>query len=139
MEILQEKKLGGSEMFSQTQYLECSLFETKLRRYFRMSWECFAELCHQIEDNIGPNEFKREAFIQDIEQTERKNSKIIVHVHWVSTGSLISGENLIAILLRILAGGSYLDIAVLFVISTRHMHKIFHTVIDKWFLDNHLI
>ncbi len=85
--------------------LEYSLSETQFQRYFRMSWDCFAELFHHIKDNIAPNKFKRETFIHKLEQTERKNSKTMVHVYWVSTGSLISGKIKIAILLRLLAGG----------------------------------
>ncbi len=119
--------------------LEYSLSETQFRRYFRMSRECFEELCHCIEDNVGPVEFKRETFIHELEQREGENSKTMVHAHRVSTGSLVSGELKIAIFMQLLAGGLYLDIAVLFGISTRYIHRIFHTVIDKWFLDDRLV
>ncbi len=51
----------------------------------------------------------------------------------------MSCEIKFAISLRILAGGSYLDIAVLFGILTQHIHKIFHTLVDKQFLDDCLV
>ncbi len=101
-----------------------------------MSQECFSKLCHRIQDNVGPNNFKQETFIHELEQTEKKNSKTMVHLHCVITGSVVSGETKIAILLRLLAGGSYLDISVLFGISTRHIQRIFNKVVDLWFLDN---
>ncbi|KAL7466470.1 hypothetical protein ACHAXS_006769, partial [Conticribra weissflogii] len=57
------------------------------------------------------------------------------HLHWVSTGSFVSSEVKIAILLRFLASGSYIDIAVLCGISTGHIHTIFHIVVDKLKID----
>ncbi len=38
-----------------------------------------------------------------------------------------------------MAGGLYFVIAVLFGISTRYIHRIFQTVIDKWFLHDCLV
>ncbi|KAL7464249.1 hypothetical protein ACHAXS_004587, partial [Conticribra weissflogii] len=63
----------------------------------------------------------------------------MVNIHRVSTGSIVSGETKIAISLRLLAGGSYLDISVLFGISTRHIFRIFHEVVNQWFLDDHFM
>ena len=104
-----------------------------------MSQDCFEELCHRIEDIIGSEEFKSEKFIHDLEATEPKNLKTMVHLHRLNSGSFVCGEIKVALSLRLLAGGSYLDLALLFGISTRHVHRTFHTVVDKWFLNDCLV
>ncbi len=63
-----------------------TLTEIQFRRYFRMSQDCFADLCNKIEEYVGPQEFKRERFIHDLEAQERNNSKTMVHLHRMSTG-----------------------------------------------------
>ncbi len=116
-----------------------TLTEIQFRRYFRMSQDCFADLCNKIEEYVGPQEFKRERFIHDLEAQERNNSKTMIHLHRMTTGSFVSGEIKIAVTLWLLAGGSYLDLSLLFGISIGHIYKIFHMVIDKWFLDDQLV
>ncbi len=63
----------------------------------------------------------------------------MVHLHRLNSGSFVCGEIKVALSLRLLAGGSYLDLALLFGISTRHVHRIFHAVVDKWFLNDCLV
>ncbi len=104
-----------------------------------MSQDCFADLCNKIEEYVGPHEFKQERFIYHLEAQERNKSKTMVHLHRMSTGSCVSGKIKIAVSLQLLAGGSYLDLTLLFGISIGHIFKIFHTVIDKWFLDDWLV
>jgi hypothetical protein len=48
-------------------------------------------------------------------------------------GGLISGEVKVAVSLRILAGGSYLDLAPLFDVSTGHIYSIFNQFL-QWVL-----
>ncbi len=79
------------------EHLEFSLTETQSQRYFWMSQDYFADLCHQIKDIIGHKEFKRETFTHKLEQTVRKKSNTMVHLHWVSTGLFVSSEIKIAI------------------------------------------
>ncbi len=45
--------------------------------------------------------------IHDLEATVDMNSKTMVHLHWLSSGSFVSGEIKAALSLRLLAGGSY--------------------------------
>ncbi len=76
-----------------------------------MSQDCFADLCNKIEEYGGPREFKQERFIYDLEVQERNNSKTMVHLHRMSTGSFVSGEIKVAVSLQLLVGGSYLDLS----------------------------
>jgi len=42
------------------------LSDRQFRQYFRMSRECFQQLCNKIEDNVGPDEFKSERYLRDL-------------------------------------------------------------------------
>lgn len=50
-----------------------------------------------------------------------------------TTGRYISGEIKVAVGLRILAGGSYLDAACIFGIHFRHIQTIFQECVKDWF------
>jgi hypothetical protein len=41
--------------------------------------------------------------------------------------------------LRILAGGTYLDLALLFETGSSYAYQIFHNVLEKWILDDRLV
>ena len=56
----------------------------------------------------------------------------IIHAHQKSTGGMICGEVKLAIVLRILGGGSYLDMAMIFKSTFNHANKLFVQVINKW-------
>ena len=49
-----------------------------------------------------------------------------------SSGGFISGEVKLGITLRMLAGGSALDLAILFDVSESHVQKIFLSVLKDW-------
>ena len=55
------------------------------------------------------------------------------------TGGLISGEIKMALTLRILAGGSYLDLSLLFEIGSSYAYQILHEVVKNWILDDRLV
>lgn len=121
---------------------EANLTDRQFRRYFRMPRECFRELCNKIEENVGEAQFKSEAYLRNLKQSTdiRDKKKIsIMKCHDKSTGGFISGEVKLALTLRILAGGSYLDLALLFDTSSSHAYAIFHDVIQKWICDNKLV
>ena len=42
------------------------LSDRQFRRYFRMSRECFQQLCNKIEDNVGSDEFKCERYLREL-------------------------------------------------------------------------
>ena len=52
--------------------------------------------------------------------------------HKATTGGYICGEIKLALTLRLLAGGSYLDLALLFETSSTYLYAILHDVVEKW-------
>ena len=62
-----------------------------------------------------------------------------MRAHEASTGGFISGEIKVALTLRILAGGSYFDLALLFEAGQSYVYEIFHSVIKNWILDDKLV
>jgi hypothetical protein len=112
------------------------LTERQFRRYFRMSKELFTILCRQIEGCIGSAQFKGEEYLEGImnpqhrDQVHHRNNILFAHAH--TTGGIISGEVKLAVTLRILGGGSYLDLALLFESSFNHTHKIVKHVVKNW-------
>ena len=59
--------------------------------------------------------------------------------HAESTGGFISGEIKLALTLRLLAGGSYLDLSLLLEIGFTYSYEIFHHVVSQWINDNNLV
>lgn len=121
---------------------EANLTDRQFRRYFRMSRECFRHLCSRIEENVGESEFKSENYLNNLKQSsdpKDKMTKKLMKCHEESTGGFISGEVKLAITLRILAGGSYLDLALLYDTSSSYAYEIFHSVIKNWILDDKLV
>jgi DDE superfamily endonuclease len=91
------------------------------RRMFRMTLESFSILCKNICKKVGEDKFRSEEFIAN--QGQGLDAKI----------PLIPGEIKVAISIRMLAGGSYLDLVPLFEVSTSHLYNIFHTFL-AWVL-----
>lgn len=110
-----------------------SLTERQFRRYFRMSKDLFKILCQKIEDIVGVHSFMSEDHLNEIMSSPNSDqSNNIYFAHARSTGGVIVGEVKIACTLRILGGGTYMDVALLFDTSFNHMHKIFKYVVTKW-------
>ena len=63
----------------------------------------------------------------------------ILRDHEESTGGFISGEIKLALTLLLLAGGSYLDLALLFEILFTYSYVLFNDVIGDWVLDNRFV
>jgi DDE superfamily endonuclease len=94
------------------------LTSNHFRRMFRMTEGSFKVLCTNIRNKIGDDVFQPEdpfAVVPD---------RIV---------PFFCGETKVAISIRMLAGGSYLDLVPLFDISTSHLYKTFHDFID-WIL-----
>jgi hypothetical protein len=90
-----------------------------------MSKALFQKLCNKIEGIVGPAEFKSKDYLDEIlSRHHNPQWTNILFAHEHSTGGFISGEVKITITLRILGGGSYLDLALLFESSLNHTHKI---------------
>lgn len=121
-------------------------FQTKLtdrqfRRYFRMSRECFDELSRKIVLNVGEDVFKSEEYLCELLEVDDRKcvTASLARAHALSTGGFISGEIKLALTLRLLAGGSYLDLGLLFEIGTSYAYEIFHDVIENWIMDDRLV
>ena len=110
--------------------------DTHFCRMFRMTPECFRLLCCRITASIGESNFKSEAYIDAFlirEGIVHDRLSIIARAHIASSGGFISGKVKTGITLRMLAGGSALDIAILF-----HVQKIFLSVLNDWVICSNL-
>ena len=88
-----------------------------------MSKVYFQLLCDKIEDIVGPAVFKSELFINEImkEPLVANAGRNIFAAHEQSTGGMISGEVKLALTLRVLGGGTYMDMmAMIFELSFNH-------------------
>jgi hypothetical protein len=113
------------------------VFSTRLsdkvfRKMFRMPPLSFQHLCSHVEASVGKFTFRSEiTFFQDSRNQEFLNSvpaKGMQHV-----GGMLVGELKLAILLRLLAGGCYLDMVRMFFVSERSVFNVFHETV-KWIL-----
>ena len=122
------------ERKSWMQYMD-RMKDKLFRKRFRMSKDCFKKLCRKIIKGVGESEFKSERFLA--EQCNR-NSKIrnIMIAHKETSGGFICGELKLAIALRILAGGSYLDVSEIFNIDADSCYPILHKVTGEWIVHN---
>lgn len=102
--------------------------DIQFRRMFRMSKQCFVALCDIITSRVGESKFKSEscinAYLRDKNQMFMANQ--------LTTGGYICGEVKLAITLRLLAGGSCCDLAVIFDISHQCCNKIMLHVLRNW-------
>ena len=98
-----------------------------------MSKVNFDLLCEKLEEIVGVGEFKSERYLDEVlSPLDDGGFKNIFIAHSLSTGGMICGEIKLALTLRILGGGSYMDIALIFQISFNHVHKIFKYVVGDW-------
>jgi DDE superfamily endonuclease len=94
---------------------------THFRHMFRMSEGVFEKLCKCIESTVSEEVFQPEAYL--IEEDIGTDHKI----------PPICGEVKLAVTIRMLVGGSYLDLFGLFGVGTTHLYNTFHQVV-QWIL-----
>ena len=94
--------------------------DIQFRRMFRMSKQCFVALCDTIISWVGESKFKSESYINAY--LRGKNQMFMANQ--LTSGGYISGEIKLAITLRLLAGGSCYDLAVIFDITYDYCNKI---------------
>ena len=119
-----------------------NLTDRQFRCYSRMSRDSFMYLCQKIKENVGEEVFKSESYLLLYRGANAGNSlfsRNILIAHEESTGGFISGEVKLALTLRLLGGGSYMDLAILFDTGFTYAYQIFHEVIRKWILDDRLV
>ena len=139
-----EKKSDASQKRTWKQRMKWSEFQGRLtdrqfRRMFRMSRECFLSLCQKIESNRGAEDFKSEAFLDVLESEGRTTMRgRIYDIHKKYCGGLICGEIKLAITIRLMTGGSYLDLAALYVCGFSYTYQIFHYVNANWICSDDL-
>ena len=108
----------------------------------------FDALSQLIINDVGEEDFKPESYIKehlmsmeddlsgsDLSQKKRR----MYYAHCFTTGGYINGETKLAITLRLMAGGSYLDIAALYCCGYSYTNEIFHTVLEKWICNDEVI
>ena len=108
------------------------LTERQFRQYFRMSRECFDLLCTKIKINVGEEVFKSEEYLRKLlsaltppESVAEAQMRNMFQTHYMHTGGFICGEIKLAITLRMLAGGSYLDLGLIFGTGWSYPYAIF--------------
>ena len=111
-------------------HLNQRISEKQFRRMFRMTRDCFSELCNLIKTKVGEKEFKSESYIDGF--LVDKDSMYMTHAK--TSGGYISGEVKVGIALRILAGGNPYDLGVLFDIYPKHCNLIMFEVLSKWII-----
>ena len=108
------------------------LTDRQFRRYFRMNKFLFHQLCCRIEEIVGEGQFKSEKYLDARLLSPPKRSNNMYHAHKKTTGGMLCGEIKLAITLRILGGGSYLDLAIIFKPTFNHANKLFVMVVNEW-------
>jgi hypothetical protein len=89
--------------------------DTHFRRQFRMNRNTFSNLCNALSTVVGEDTFRSESGTHFTRNSASLSSR----------GGLIPGEIKVAISLRLLAGGSYLDLMPLFDVSVSCIYVIF--------------
>ena len=115
-----------------------SMSSNRFKRYFHMSKECFELLCEKIIENEGEDVFKSEDYLNEQLCNGGLESNLM-RAHRETTGGFICGEIKLALALRLLAGGSYLDLSLLFETGSSYAYTIFHDVLEDWILRNRLV
>ena len=116
---------------------QSGLTETQFRRMYRMKRGTFHKLCHLIESEIGVGQFKSEAYLISMENDNSAHGRM-AFANLASTSGFVSGEVKLAITLRMLAGGSYLDIFLIYNIFETHAYKIFHETLSDWICNDNI-
>jgi hypothetical protein len=114
-----------------------------------MSKDCFFLLCDQIKSNVGEHVFRSEGYLHDLYRgrhiphpDDGKYVRRMMNLALAAKayqGDFISGEVKVALTLHLLAGGSYLDLSLIFETNASYALAIFHQVIRDWILDDRLV
>ena len=91
-----------------------SISPAHFRRMFRMPCECFHQLCEKIKRNVGEREFCSEDYIKEHLKHGTSKEARMYQAHEKTSGGWLCGEARVALALRMLAGASYLDLAIIF-------------------------
>ena len=113
-----------------------------------MSKMDFDVLCQVIITAVGEEDFKPESHIKEhlitmgedhVESKQKHKKRRMYYANCCTTGGYINRETKLAITLRLMAGGSFLDIAALYCCGYSYTNEIFHSVVDKWICNDDVI
>jgi hypothetical protein len=103
-------------------------------RLFRMTRPCFNKLCKKIERAVGEKQFKSEKYIMALKNQKNSTRESRLYFGRLKTvGPDVSGEWKVAIALRILAGGSYLDMFLWANVHPDYVVRMTRGVFQHWF------
>ena len=109
-------------------------------RLFRMYKPCFYLLCTRIERVVGQDAFKSDDYLENLELLGHSTPRSSVYQATMrSSGHYISGEIKVALTLRYLAGGSYLDMYLWYNISPNHVLTMVREVCKNWFCNDQVM
>lgn len=124
--VREQRRLNGSLPDNKVRVtwdlFKCKVTACHFRRMFRMPKRLFGLLCERICTTIGEDKFRSELHLHKKFSGKER----------AGTNPLVSGE-IKALSLRMLAGGSYLDLVPLFGVSTSVLHIIFNHFLN-WIL-----
>ena len=61
------------------------------------------------------------------------------HTHVQSTGGFVPGEVKLALMLSLLAGGTYMDLTLLYEVKMTYVYKVLHAIVCNWINDDRLV
>ncbi len=102
-------------------------------------------MANKIKQNVGAEVFKSEEYLRQLKCDPNfsyalfNKQKNLLAAHEHTTGGFISGKVKLALTLHMLAGGSYLDLALLFELGQNSTHVIFYQVVAEWLNDERLV
>ncbi len=141
-QALQKKLLSHLRQLQAKRRIKCKqmsfhkfkdyLSDRQFRRMFRMPKKCFEELCYSIREKVGEDEFKAKEYLHSTTSSLSGNKRKLFRAHEVSTGGFICGEVKLALSLRVLSGGAYQDLALIYGVGESYTYDIFHDVMENW-------
>jgi hypothetical protein len=113
-----------------------ALSPIQFRRMFRMNRDSFARLCNCIALKVGDRVFKSDQWLSSINSAEQDTSNTTRSRTTCVTdalGGTLPGEVKVAVMLRLMAGASYLDLLLIYRISNASVYSVFHEA-NGWVL-----
>ena len=106
-----------------------------------MKRPCFNALRKNIEKAVGKNNFKSEAYLNELRSQGYMNKVARMYNNSIGTnGEYIPGKVKVAMTLRILAGASYLDTFLWFNVNADHVRFLSRMgIIRDWICHNKVI
>lgn len=109
-----------------------SLSDAHFRRMFRMDRQCFQELCTKIETMVGKSQFKSQEFLDGYLADSSRLAAQMHNAHKSWSGGYVCGEVKVALTLRFMGGGQYVDLSKIFDIYYTDCYRIFHETLENW-------